>query len=168
MEEEDIVVWKRVNWRATVHSFLRLQERLFTNDTQSGDFCGVRNPRLSFCSKFNPTSKAAAVPFLDTVSEETPGTLGVVPSVSFLDGLLSVQGYVAFQEKSHSTSTLGADGNWANLPFGLKLQGIVGSFDLSTSWIKEVLYLSDEDKYTRKHYIEVDLVGAIWNFGVYG
>ncbi|MBA7597297.1 hypothetical protein ES703_04299 [subsurface metagenome] len=115
---------------------------------------------------FNPTSKTAAVPFLNTVSEETPGTLGVVPSVSFLDGLLSLQGYVAFQDKTHSTSPLGVDGKWANLPFGLKLQSIVGSFDLSTSWIKEVMFT--QPGFNRSHYLGADFVGAIWNFGVYG
>jgi hypothetical protein len=115
---------------------------------------------------FNPTSKTAAIPYLDTVSEETPGTLGVVPSVSFLDGLLSLQGYLAFQDKTHSTSPLGVDGNWANLPFGLKLQGIVGSFDLSTSWIKEVRFT--QPGFNRTHYWGADFVGAIWNFGVYG
>jgi hypothetical protein len=117
---------------------------------------------------FNPTSKVAPIPFLEVVSEETPGTVGIVPSVSFLDGFLSIQGYMAFQDRSHSSSLLGNTGDWVNLPFGLKLQGIVGSFDLSASWIKEVFYISDSDEFYRIHYAAADFAGAIWNFGVYG
>jgi hypothetical protein len=118
---------------------------------------------------FNPTSKAAAIPYLETVSEETPGTMGILPSVSFSDGFLSVQGYVAFQDKNHSKSILAADGRWNHLPFGLKLQGIVGSFDISAGWIKEVLYIDPPtDEFLRFHYLAADFAGAIWNFGVYG
>jgi hypothetical protein len=118
---------------------------------------------------FNPTSKATTIPFLESVSEETPGTVGIVPSVSFLDGFLSLQGYMAFQDKSHSSSLQGNTGDWANLPFGVKLQGIVGSFDVSAGWIKEVLYVEiPAEKYLRSHYAAVDFAGAIWNFGVYG
>jgi hypothetical protein len=94
--------------------------------------------------------------------------MGLVPSVSFLGGFLSFQGYVALQDRSHSSSTLGNNGEWANLPFGVKVQGIVGSFDLSASWIKEVLYLSESASFSRNHYIGMDFAGAIWDFGVYG
>jgi hypothetical protein len=118
---------------------------------------------------FNPTAKASAIPFLELVSEETPGTVGIVPSVSFLGGYLSLQGYMAFQEKSHSSSLLGNTGDWANLPLGVKLQGIAGSFDLSAGWIREVLYVEiTAPKFLRTHYLSADLAGAIWNFGVYG
>jgi len=116
---------------------------------------------------FNPTSRVAAAPFMDSVTEETLGTFAVVPSVSFLDGMLSLQGYVAFQDKSHKPTALQADGYWANLPLGLKFQGIVGSFDLSASWIREVA-LTLTEGYRRIHYIGIDMVGAVWDFGVYG
>lgn len=115
---------------------------------------------------FNPTSKAATIPFLDTISEETPGTLGVIPSVSFLEGFLSIQGYVTFQDKSQATVPVAVDGDWANIPFGVKLKGIVGSFDLSASWLKEVALT--QNGWSRIHYLGADFAGAIWNFGVYG
>jgi len=117
---------------------------------------------------FNPTSKATTIPFLESVSEETPGTVGIVPGVSFLDGYLSIQGYVALQDRSHSSSLLGNTGNWSNLPFGVKLNGIIGSFDVSAGWIKEVFYNSESDEFYRRHYGTADFAGAIWNFGVYG
>jgi hypothetical protein len=118
---------------------------------------------------FNPTSKASSIPFLETVSEETPGTMGLLPSVSFLEGFLSVQGYVAFQDKTHSASITAVNGRWNNLPFGIKVQGILGSFDLSAGWIKEVLYLEPPaDPFRRFHYLTADIAGAVWNFGVYG
>jgi len=115
---------------------------------------------------FNPTARVAVAPFLDTIAEETPGTMGVVPSVSFLDGLLSIQGYVAFEDRSHFPIALQQERGWEYLPFGIKLQGIVGSFDLSASWIKEVA-VTQMDGYRRRHYAGLDIVGAVWNFGVY-
>jgi hypothetical protein len=118
---------------------------------------------------FNPTAKAATIPYLDTVAEETPGTMGIVPSVSFFDGFLSVQGYMAFQDKNHSFSIFAVDGRWNNLPFGLKLQAIAGTFDISTGWVKEVLYIEPPiNEIMRIHYLSADFAGAIWNFGVYG
>ncbi len=113
----------------------------------------------------NPTSRAASAAFLEIVSEETPGTLAVAPSVSFLEGRLSLQGYAAFQDKSHKRLAFQSDGEWENLPFGLKVQGIVGSFDLSASLIKEVAYTSGG--INRHHFLGADLVGAVWDFGVY-
>jgi hypothetical protein len=92
--------------------------------------------------------------------------MGIVPSVSFLEGLLSLQGYIAFEDKSHFPIALQQERSWEYLPFGLKLQGIVGSFDLSTSWIKEVA-ITQVDGYQRNHYAGFDVVGAVWNFGVY-
>jgi len=115
---------------------------------------------------FNPTSRVAIAPFLETIAEETPGTMGIVPSISFLDGMLSLQGYIAFEDKSHKPIAIQQDRDWSYLPFGLKVQGILGSFDLSTSWIKEVV-LTRANGYQRNHYVGFDLVGAIWNFGVY-
>jgi hypothetical protein len=118
---------------------------------------------------FNPTARTAVIPYLDTVTEETPGTMGIVPSVSFLGGFLSIQGYLAFQDRSHSTSILAADGRWNHLPFGLKVQGIVGSFDISAGWIREMLCIDPATgEFNRRHYAAVDFAGAIWNFGVYG
>ena len=93
---------------------------------------------------FNPTAKVSAIPFLETITEETPGTLGVIPSFSFMDEL-ALSGYVAFQERLAKQTAFPEDGHWENLPFGLKVQGILGSFDLSLSWFKEVSYgLSDQ------------------------
>jgi hypothetical protein len=115
---------------------------------------------------FNPTAKVAVAPFLETIAEETPGTMGVVPSVSFLDGLLSLQGYIAFEDKSHFPIALQQERGWEYLPFGLKLQSIIGSFDLSASWIKEVA-ITQLNGYKRNHYAGLDIVGAVWNFGVY-
>jgi len=117
---------------------------------------------------FNPTSRVAVTPFLETVSEETPGTMGFVPSISFLEGLLAVQGYLAFEDKSHKPFALQEERDWSYLPFGLKIQGILGSFDLSASWIKEVRFDAASTAYDKTHYFGTDFAGAIWNFGVYG
>ena len=125
---------------------------------------------------FNPTQKVSLVPFMDTVSEETPGTLGITSSLSLADNL-AIQGYVTFEDKSHKIYSIIEDSNWNNLPYGIKIQGILGAFDLSLSWIKEVsvplqiitqfpLVLSYT--YNQSHYIGFDFAGAIWNFGIYG
>ena len=118
---------------------------------------------------FNPTSRVAVAPFLETVSEETPGTMGMIPSISFMEGVLSVQGYLAFEDKSRKPVAFQKDRNWSYLPFGLKVQGILGSFDLSASWIKEVRVVDfSAEKYEKTHYLGMDFAGAVWNFGVYG
>ena len=48
----------------------------------------------------------------------------------------------------------------------MKLKGIVGSFDLSASWFKEVALT--QNGWSRVHYLGSDFAGAVWNFGVYG
>ena len=113
---------------------------------------------------FNPTAKAASLPFLDLVGEETPGTWAVAPSVS-LGPHLALCGYLAFQDRSQKTTALAADGGWANLPFGLKVQAVAGAFDLSAGLIKEVFY---DGAYHRIYHASADFAGALWDFGVYG
>ena len=113
---------------------------------------------------FNPSSRAASSAFLETVSEETPGTLGISPSVQVGSGI-AVQGYLAFQDKNHLTTT-GANGNFDNLPFGIKLQTAAGAFDVSAGFIKEVI--NDGSVYSRYYYLSSDFAGAVWDFGVYG
>jgi len=114
---------------------------------------------------FNPTARTAASAFMETVSEETPGTIGLAPSVHLGPGL-ALQGYLAFQDKNHLTSAALSDGDFNNLPFGGKLQAAAGSFDLSAGFIKEVI--NSGSSYTRYHYLGGDFAGAVWNFGIYG
>lgn len=125
---------------------------------------------------FNPTQKVSLIPFMDTVAEETPGTYGIAPAFSILPGY-AIEGYVAFQDKSHRVNSFLQDGYWGNLPYGIKLKGTIGSFDLSVSWIKEVLCTvlppvppdqPPQPVYTRSYYIGTDFAGGIWDFGVYG
>ncbi|MBA7543657.1 hypothetical protein ES705_35994 [subsurface metagenome] len=114
---------------------------------------------------FNPTARTAASAFMETVSEETPGTIGLAPSVQLGPGL-ALQGYLAFQDRNHLTTTALSDGDFNNLPFGVKLQGAAGSFDLSAGFIKEVI--NSGSSYTRYYYLSGDFAGAVWNFGIYG
>ena len=88
---------------------------------------------------FNPTSRVAFPPFLDMVTEDTPGTMAILPSYA-LSNQLSIEAYLAFQDKTHKTTAYQEDSDGSNLPYGIKLNTIVGSFDMSFSWIKEVLY----------------------------
>lgn len=125
---------------------------------------------------FNPTQKVSSTPVMDTVTEETPGTLGIVTGISITDSLY-IQGYIAFEDKTHKTNSLITDSDWNNLPYGIKIQGIAGPFDLSLSWIKEVSVsglvtntapLEILYSYNKFHYAGLDFAGAIWNFGIYG
>ncbi|MBN2536345.1 MAG: hypothetical protein JXB88_25910 [Spirochaetales bacterium] len=114
---------------------------------------------------FNPTQKVSLVPFMNTITEETPGTYGIAPAFSLFPGY-AIEGYAAFQDKSHKTTSAIEDGDWNNLPYGIKLKGNIGSFDLSLSWIKEVLYA--ETAHTRSYYAGMDFAGGIWDVNVYG
>ncbi len=116
---------------------------------------------------FNPTAKAYSAASLDYSSEETPGTLAIAPSL-VLGPALSVSGYLAFQDRLSRSGTDIAEGEFMNLPFGVKATGILGSFDVSVSFIKEVLYDGTGAAYRRRAYIGADFAGAVWDFGVYG
>lgn len=88
---------------------------------------------------FNPTARVAFPPFLDMVTEDTPGTMAILPSYALSDRF-SLEAYLAFQDKTRKTTAYQEDGDANNLPYGIKLNTIIGSFDMSLSWIKEVLY----------------------------
>jgi hypothetical protein len=88
---------------------------------------------------FNPTARVAFPPFLDMVTEDTPGTMAILPSYA-LSNRLSLEAYLAFQDKTQKKTAYQEDSDANNLPYGIKLNTIVGSFDMSLSWIKEVLY----------------------------
>ncbi len=113
---------------------------------------------------FNPSSRTASSAFMETVSEETPGTLGIVPSIQIAPEL-ALQGYLAFQDKNH-ISAAGANGDYKNLPFGIKLQATPGLFDFSAGFITEII--NDGSSYSRYYYFTSDFAGAVWDFGVYG
>lgn len=112
---------------------------------------------------FNPTAKTHTVSFLDDVSEETPGTLGILSGYTINDST-AVQGYLAFEDKTHRSSP--EAGKWENIPYGVKVQKIVGAFDLSVSWIKEVVYKGTA--YYKEFYLGGDFAGAVGDFGIYG
>lgn len=116
---------------------------------------------------FNPSSRAAGAGLLDTVSEETPGTLAVVPSL--YAGSLTLTGYAAFQDKSHQTVSVSNAESFENLPFGVKLQAFLGSFDVSAGLIREVLVVeADPDPwYDRGWYLSADADGSLGPVGVY-
>jgi hypothetical protein len=116
---------------------------------------------------FNPTSRAAGASLLDTVTEETPGTLALVPSL--YAGSLTLTGYAAFQDKSHSAVSVADAESFENLPFGVKVQGFLGPFDLSAGLIREVLVVAGESDswYDRGWYLSLDADGALGPVGVY-
>jgi hypothetical protein len=119
---------------------------------------------------FNPTQRASRPALLDPVADETPGTLAVLPTWSPIDAF-RLSAYAAFQDKSHRETVAAEDGAIENLPFGIKAQTTIGSFDLSASFIKEVDYVENpllgSGDYRRALFAGLDLAGAIWDFGVY-
>lgn len=50
----------------------------------------------------------------------------------------------------------------------MKVQKIWGAFDLSVSWIREVVYLEEINDYHQEYYLGGDFVGVIGDFGVNG
>lgn len=119
---------------------------------------------------FNPTSRAGPAGGLEPSSEETPGVLALAPSLA-LGGSGSVQAYLAFQERSLRTASTLEEGNWENLPFGVKLQAVIGTFDLSVSFLREVLWeetLAGTSAFRRRAWLGLDFAGALGPFGVYG
>ena len=114
---------------------------------------------------FNPTAKTHSGSFLDDLSEETPGTLGILSGYALNDST-AFQVYLAFEDKIRTQRP--EAGEWDRIPFGIKVQKIWGAFDLSLSWIKEVFYRPEADGYNQEYYLGGDFVGAVGDFGVYG
>jgi hypothetical protein len=119
---------------------------------------------------FNPTQRASRPAFLDPVSDETPGTLAILPAWSPSDAF-RLSAYAAFQDKSHRETVAAGDGLVENLPFGVKAQTTIGNFDIAACFIKEVDYVENpllgSGDYRRALFAALDAAGAIWDFGVY-
>lgn len=114
---------------------------------------------------FNPTAKTHPVSFLDNISEETPGTLGLLSGYALNDST-ALQVYLAFEDKTHTLRPEG--GGWDRIPFGVKAQKIWGAFDFSLSWIREVVFQQVAQEYAQEYYLGGDFAGAVGDFGVYG
>ncbi len=118
---------------------------------------------------FNPTAKAYPAAGLDFGSEETPGILALAPSLALGRGF-AVQAYLAFQERSRRNPSTMDEGDPANLPFGVKVSAVLGSFDLSASFFREVVYyetLSGTAAFERRTYAGLDFAGGIGAVGLY-
>jgi len=119
---------------------------------------------------FNPTQRASRTALLDPVSDETPGTLSILPAWSPSDAFRA-SGYLAFQDKSHRETVAAEDGELENLPFGLRLQTTIGNFDLSACFLREVDYVENgllgTAAYERAVFAGLDAAGAVWDLGVY-
>ena len=94
---------------------------------------------------FNPTARVSFPPFLDMVTEDTPGVLASQLTWTLSDRL-ALQAYLAFQDRTHKKTAYAEDGQAVNLPYGIKLKTIFGSFDLSACWFREVLYSERETR----------------------
>jgi hypothetical protein len=121
---------------------------------------------------FNPTVRTYRANLLGSISDETPGTVAIAPSLSPCDWF-ALQGYLAFQVRGTDITTAGKalivlDGEWDHLPYGLKLQTIAGPFDISAGFIKEVVLTPGTDDYASSHYFSIDFAGAVFDLGVYG
>ena len=88
---------------------------------------------------FNPTARVSFPPFLDMVTEDTPGVPAIVPSYAISERL-ALQAYLAFQDRTQKSNAFREDSEAKNIPYGLKIKTIIGSYDLSLSWFREVLY----------------------------
>lgn len=119
---------------------------------------------------FNPTSRVVPAGGLDPASEETAGILALAPSLA-LGSRTSVQTYLAFQDRSLRGASTVEEGSPKNLPFGVRIQTVVGAFDLSVSFLREVLWeetLSGTAGFRRRAWLGLDLAGVLGPFGVYG
>ncbi len=88
---------------------------------------------------FNPTARVSIPPFLDMVTEDTPGAAALMATWTFSEWL-SLQTYLAFQDRTQKKYAFAEDGQSRNLPYGFKIKTILGAYDLSFSWFREVIY----------------------------
>jgi len=126
---------------------------------------------------FNPTQRVALPPFLDMVTEETPGTMALEPTFAPLERM-ALTGYLAFEDKGHKTTALAEDMRLGNLPWGLRCKLIAGPVDLSASVFREVVFraadpetwtpLEGEDAILRTDYAGLDFATFVAWIGIYG
>ncbi|MBN1411206.1 MAG: hypothetical protein JW969_10190 [Spirochaetales bacterium] len=114
---------------------------------------------------FNPTSRVVFSGFMDNVSEETPGIIALEPAFYIAD-FMTITGYACFQERTRKVTAFADDGNLGNIPYGIKLKGVMGAYDLSLCWIKEVVYRNDV--FNRSYYLGFDFAGGLWDLDIYG
>lgn len=88
---------------------------------------------------FNPTARVSIPPFLDMVTEDTPGAAALMSTLTLSDRL-SLQAYLAFQDRTQKRYAFAEDAQPRNLPYGFRIKTIVGAYDLSCSWFREVIY----------------------------
>jgi hypothetical protein len=114
---------------------------------------------------FNPTSRTYSTSLLDSSPEETPGVLAAAASLA-LSRFLYLSGYLAGQDRSANTAADPAESHPENLPFGAKITGVLGSFDLSASFLRETALRGAG--YERRAYAGFDFSGAVGMLGVHG
>lgn len=128
---------------------------------------------------FNPTDHLNAAGALEGREAETAGTVAISPTAYI--GTWALGGYLAFEQKGAEAFALKGSADPDNLPFGLRLRGYLAGFDLTLSAAKEVRYVgvpggelpdgsggwTESERYERNHYLGLDVIGSIGDFGVY-
>lgn len=129
---------------------------------------------------FNPTDHVNTGASLEGREAETPGTVSLVPTV-YISPNWALGGYVALEQRGTEGWALQGSSDAANLPYGARLRGYVGTFDVTLSFAKEVRYLGAPggyvpdgsanyvplENYARQRYLGFDTIGAVGDFGLY-
>lgn len=129
---------------------------------------------------FNPTNHVGTGVSLEGRNAETPGTPAVAPTL-YLGPAWAVGGYVALQPTGAEGWALSNSADADNLPFGIRLRGYIGPFDVTLSAAKEVRYVGAPggyliadipapvayERYRHGYYGGFDSIGSIGDVGVY-
>ena len=122
---------------------------------------------------FNPTVRTHPMTGLSGFEdEETPGTPAFSAGVP-IAGSLAGEGYLAFEDRTHASSTTGREVDPGYLPWGGRVRMLVGNFDLAVGAIQEVVAQgpgtggtpgAELDRYL---HVAAETVGSIGDLGVY-
>ena len=80
---------------------------------------------------------------------------------------MSIEGYLAFQEKTHSKLIRLIEGSWEDLPFGVRAKLLAGPADISAGLVREVADYEGDGTPDDDWYATADAVMTLGPFGMY-
>ncbi|ORC32823.1 hypothetical protein B4O97_15325 [Marispirochaeta aestuarii] len=116
---------------------------------------------------FNPSARVNPADSLNPGGdEETPGITGISSSIYLKNGV-TLSTYLAAEDRGRKADPDMIAHNAANIPWGTRIRGFAGPFDLSLGILREILYDTRTSGYERPLWLSSDGVGTIAGINLY-
>ncbi|WP_319561119.1 hypothetical protein [Marispirochaeta sp.] len=116
---------------------------------------------------FNPSARVNPSDSLNPGGDdETPGITGITSSV-YLDSVLTISAYLAAEDRGRNADPDRIAHDAANIPWGTRIRGFAGPFDMSLGVLREVVYDSRNNGFDRPLWLTCDGVGNLAGINLY-